>query len=169
MKKDVGDCFLCEMPSKVKPFTFYSGIMKGGTTHRMLSCTVMFSERWSDLTKHQIEVCRTCQLRVWRQKHLLPVVLFGSGAGVLALLGLLSLFLLSGITLFVVAALLGTLALALGGLFGVSLRRYLTPKPKYSEIEPLILTKAIPKLPNEKHTFMTTEQYVDRQQKGMFG
>src|SRR5262245_23301802 len=114
MKKNVGACFLCEMPGKVRPFTFYSGVMKGGTTHRMLSCTVTFFERWSDLTLHEIQVCRSCQVRLWRQKHLLPMILFGSGTVVAVLFGLLTLLLLDGKAQFIVPAVAALGAVGLG-------------------------------------------------------
>src|SRR4051794_11787454 len=68
-EEDEPGCFLCEQPVKGKRFTFYSGVKKGGTSHEMASCTVTFFERWSDLTMHEVQVCRDCQLRLWRQQQ----------------------------------------------------------------------------------------------------
>jgi hypothetical protein len=169
MKKDMDGCFLCEQPGKAKRFTFYSGVLKGGTTHRMLSCTVTFFERWSDLTLHDIGVCRDCQIRLWRQKQLPSVVLSGSGAGVVALFTLAPLVLLPGTAGFVVAALPAATALALGGLFVFYLQRYRAQKPKRDQVEPLVIEKASAKLPYRDRTFLTTEQFIERQDKGVFG
>src|SRR3954454_9585180 len=105
MKTNMDGCFLCEQPGKARRFSFYSGVMKGGTTHRLRSYKVTFFERWSDLILHDIGVCHDCQIRVWRRKHLLPMVLSGSGAGVVDLLALALLILLPGTAAFVVAGL----------------------------------------------------------------
>jgi hypothetical protein len=169
MKKDMDGCFLCEQPGKARRFTFYSGVMKGGTTHKMLSCTVTFFERWSDVTMHDIGVCRDCQLRLWRQKHLLPMVLAGSGAGIIGLFALPPLVLLPGTAGLVVAALPVVTALALGGVFVYNLQRYRDQKPKRDEIEPLFIQEASAKLPHDERTYLTTEQFIERQDKGVFG
>ena len=169
MKKNTDGCFLCEQPGKAKRFSFYSGVMKGGTTHKMLSCTVTFFERWSDMILHDIGVCHDCQVRLWRQKQLLPVVLSGSGAGVVALLALVPLVLLPGTVGFVLTALAGVLALALGGLFAFYLQRYLSQKPKRDQVETLVIEEASTKLPYRDRTYLTMDQFMERQDKGVFG
>src|SRR5262245_32263981 len=169
MQKDMDGCFLCEQPGKAKRFSFYSGVMKGGTTHRMLSCTVTFFERWSDLTLHDIGVCQDCQIRLWRQKQFPPVLLSGGGAGVVALLALVPLILLPWPAGLVVTGLAAVVALALGGLFAFCLRRYLSQKPKRDQVEPLVIEEASAKLPYRDRTYLTTEQFMERQDKGVFG
>jgi hypothetical protein len=168
-KKDVEECFLCERVGKGKRFSFYSGIMKGGTTHRMLSCTVTFFERWSDLTMHEMHVCRECQVRLWQQQHKGAVIGYGVGTGVAALLTVVPVILLSGAALWVTLALGVVVALALGTLFFVQLKKYRIRKPRHADIEPLVIDEAMDRLPCDKHTFMTTEQYLDRVQKGIIG
>jgi len=168
MKKDAGGCFLCEEPGKGKKFTFYSGVVKGGTTHELLSCTVTFFERWSDLTMHEIHVCRDCQLRLWREERYPPVVFSAIGAGVAALLGLVLPFVLTGTARIVATALAAVAALALAGTFVACLRRYRDPKPKHAQLEPLVLGEAMAKLP-EDHTYMTAEAYEERVGKGIIG
>src|SRR5262249_21161372 len=145
----------------------YSGIMKGGTTHRMLSCTVTFLERWSDLTMHEIHVCRHCTNRLWRQKHRPPVILYACGAAVSALVALLGLLLLQDVAQIVVAALAATAAFALGGLLIYQYQFNLIRKPTHSELEPLVMKEAMDSLPDNDHTYMTTEQYLERHQKGI--
>src|SRR5262245_36015566 len=135
------------MPVKGKRFTFYSGVLKGGSTTRLLTCTVTVFERWSDLTIHEIQVCRWCQLRLWRRKQLVPMVLAGSACGVVGLLGLPWLFLLPGVARFAVPALAALVALALGGVFAVYLWQFLAGKPKHAQLEPLVLAEAVGKLP----------------------
>src|SRR5262245_57018960 len=168
MMKEMDGCFLCEQPGKAKRFSFYSGVLKGGTTHRMLSCTVTFFERWSDLTLHDIGVCRDCQLRLWRQKQFLPMVLSGSGAGVVALLALVPLILQLGTAGFVGAALAAVIALALGGVFAFYLRRYRARKPKRDQVEPLIIEEASAKLSYRGRAYLTMEQFMERQDRGVF-
>jgi hypothetical protein len=169
MMKEMDGCFLCEQPGRAKRFSFYSGVLKGGTSHRMLTCTVTFFERWSDLTLHDIGVCRDCQIRLWRQKQRLPAVLSGTGAGVVALLALVPLLLLPGTAGLVVAALVAVFALALGALFAFYLRRYLAQKPKRDQVEPLVIEAASAKLPSRGRTYLTMEQFIQRQDKGAFG
>ena len=166
-RRDADDCFLCEQPVKTRRFTFYSGVKKGGTTHELLSCTVTFFERWSDLTMHEIEVCRDCQQRLWKEKHFVPMALCGAGAAVMALIALLGV-LLPAPAMWLVVGLGGFGALALGALFVVCRQQYQT-KPKHSEVEPLVIRAAIPKLPPERHTYLTTDQYIERVQKGIIG
>jgi hypothetical protein len=162
-------CFLCDTDGKCKRFTFYSGVMKGGTTHRLITCTVTFFERWSDLTMHEIQVCRDCQLRLWRERHFTPLLLSGIGAGVALLLAAVLALLLSGPAQVVLPILLGVAALALGGLTLVRLRRYRERKPKHAEVEPLVIEEAMDLLPCRGHTFMTSEQYIERHQHGIIG
>jgi hypothetical protein len=169
LPKEMDSCFLCEQPVKAKRFSFYSGVMKGGTTHRLRSVTVTFFERWSDLTVHDIGVCRDCQIRLWRQKYFLPVVLSGIGAGVVALLALVPLILLPETAGFVMAGLTAVVALALGGLFAFYLRLYLAQKPKRDQLEPLVIDEASAKLPDRGRTYLTMEQFQERQDKGVFG
>src|SRR5262249_39413420 len=149
-------------------FSFYSGVLKGGTTHRMLSCTVTFFERWSDMTLHDVGVCRDCQIRLWRKKQFLPMVLSGSGAGVVALLALVPLILQLGTAGFVVATLAAVIALALGGRFVFYLRRYRAQKPKRDQLEPLIIEEASAKLPSRDRTYLTMEKFMERQGRGVF-
>jgi hypothetical protein len=169
MKKDMDGCFLCEQPGKAKRFTFYSGVLKGGTTHRMLSCTVTFFERWSDLTMHDIGVCRDCQVRLWRHKQLPSMVLAACGAAVVGLFALVPLVLLPGAAGLVLAGLVAAVALALGGLFVVHLQRYRLQKPKRDLVEPLVIEEARAKLPHRDRTYLTTDQFIERQEKGIFG
>ena len=167
--KKTACCFLCTGAGKAKRFVFYSGIMKGGTTHRMLSCTVTFYERWSDLTLHEIEVCRECQLRLWQKKYLVGMALFGGLAALPALLGLAGLLLLSGTARFVAPAVAAVSLLVLAGFFVVNLRQYLVKKPHHDLIEPLVLWEATGRFPRSTRTFMTTDQYLDRHGRGVFG
>ncbi|MGL4551766.1 MAG: hypothetical protein ACRC33_11310, partial [Gemmataceae bacterium] len=152
-----------------KLFRFYSGIQKGGTVHRMLSCTVTIFERWSDVIKHEIEVCRPCQVRLWRKKHFMPMALCAAGAGVAVLTALVLLIALRGADYFVLPALALFGAVALGVLFAVTLSRYQDPKPKASLVEPLVIEEAMDHLPGEDHTFMTSEQYLERYRAGILG
>jgi hypothetical protein len=142
--------------------------MKGGTTHRMLSCTVTFFERWSDLTMHEIQVCRACQLRVWQQQYRLPMVQSAIGAGVSAVLVWPVFFLVPGLAGWVVGAVLAIAALAFVGMF-VYQRQLSRQKPKNAQVEPLVLKEAMDLLPNEDHTFLTTDQYLERHAKGIIG
>jgi hypothetical protein len=162
-------CFLCEQPGKARRFTFYSGVMKGGTTHKLASCTVTFFERWSELTMHDIGVCRDCQMRLWRQKQYPSMVYSGIGAAVLALFPMGLLLLVPGVAGFVAAALAAAVALALAGTFVFHLRLYRAQKPKRDQVEPLIIEEASTKLPHRDRTYLTTEQYIERQDKGVFG
>ena len=166
-KKESDECFLCDRLVKSKQFTFFSGVMKGGTTHRMLSCTVTFFERWSDLTMHEIQVCRECQLRLWQEKQFPPLVLLGGGAALAALVALVGVVLLPGAARIAVGALAGVAALALGGLFVVQLQQYQSRKPKQAQLEPLVIREAKDRLPDEGHTYMTSEQYIERHEKGI--
>jgi hypothetical protein len=169
VKTHTDTCFFCRNVGKCRQFTFYSGIMKGGTTHRMLSCTVTFFERWSDLTMHDIQVCRECQVRLWRRKHFAPMVLCALGAGVFGLVVLAALLFLSGTARFGAAGFAVVPALVLGGVFVVMLRRYLNRKPRHDELEPLVVDQAIDLLPKRGHTFMTSEQYLERYKRGVIG
>jgi hypothetical protein len=168
VKKDADVCFLCEQPGKGKRFTFYSGIKKGGTTHRMASCTITFFERWSDLMMHQVHVCRDCQVRLWRRSRLLPTVALGAGMAVAGLLALVGLVLLDGAARFAALGVGGVAVLLLGALFGVQLRSYLDRKPKHSHLEALVIQEAIDRLPGER-TYLTSEQYVERHEAGIIG
>src|SRR5262249_832908 len=132
MRNDADDRFLCEMPGKCKRFTFYSGVMKGGTTHELLSCTITFFERWSDLTMHEIRVCRECQVRLWKQKFTLPLVAFAAGAGLALLVALVGL-LLPWPALLAGVAVGGIGALAFGGLFAFQLQQSKNAKPKHAQ------------------------------------
>jgi hypothetical protein len=167
MQKYLDGCFLCDQPGKAKRFSFYSGVMKGGTTHRLRSCTVTVFERWSDMKLHDIGVCHDCQLRLWRRQQFLPVVLCGSGAGGMALLALAPLLLLSGTAGFVLLGLAGVVALALGGLFAFSLRRYLARKLQRDQVEPLVIAEASAKLPHRNRSYLTMEQYRQRLDRGV--
>jgi hypothetical protein len=169
MRKDADSCFLCGRPGKARRYVFYSGVMKGGTTHRLLSCTVTFFERWSELTLHELGVCRECQLRLWRQRWFLPMVLCGSGSAAMMLIALAGLVLFSGVAQFAAVALPAFGALALGGLFVFLLIQYQAPKPKQAQIEPLILWEALDHLPYPEHTYLTSEQYLERHEKGLLG
>ncbi len=169
MGKNATECFLCGKAGKTRKFTFYSGIVKGGTTSRLLTVTVTFLERWSELTMHEIQVCRDCQLRLWRQKQFLPAVLFGCAAGAVALLGAVALILLSGAAWYAVLALTVVAVLVLGGLFVMYLRQYLAGKPELARLEPLVLQEALANFPDSDHTFMTAGQYLERADKGIFG
>jgi len=168
--KTTDTCFLCEQPGKCKKYTFYSGVMKGGTTHRMINYTVTFFERWSELTIHEIQVCRECPLRLWKQKQKPLMILYGAVAGVMAPIALLALILLPGIALRVaVGGLAAVAVLVLGGLFLVQLQRYNLKKPKQSQFEPLVIAEASTYFPDEKRTFLTCEQYIERSEAGVFG
>jgi hypothetical protein len=166
VKKDIEVCFLCHQLETGKRFKFYSGVMKGGTTHRLRTVTVKFFERWKDLTLHEIHVCRACQLRLWRGRQIIPMVLSAGGAGVLASLGLAALLFLGGPVGVTLSALAAVAALALGGCFAYYLRRYRAAKPKYSQVELLVVEEASLKLPKGL-TCMTTEQYLERYNKGI--
>ncbi len=168
MRKDALGCFLCEMPVKGKRFTFYSGVMKGGSTTRLLTCTVTVFERWQNLTIHEIQVCRWCQQRLWRRQQLVPMILFGIGASVMLFLTLAGLVLLPGVIRFVALVPAVLVALGLAVPFAVYLCRYLFGRPKYAQLEPLIMTAAMVKLPERGHTYMTTDQYLERQRQGIF-
>jgi hypothetical protein len=60
-------------------------------------------------------------------------------------------------------------ALALGGLFAFCLLRYLSRKPKRDQLEPLVVAEASAKLPYRDRTYLTMEQFAERQDKGIFG
>ena len=167
--KKTGCCFLCAGTGKAKRFAFYSGVMKGGTTHRMLSCTVTFFERWSDLTLHEVEVCRECQLRLWRKKYLVLMALCGGLAALPVMFGVALLVLLSGTARFVAPAVAAVPLLVLAGFFVVAWRQYRVKKPHHDLIEPLVLWEATGRFPRSNRTFMTTDQYLDRHGQGVFG
>jgi hypothetical protein len=169
MKKRTDACFLCDGDGKLKKVTFYSGVMKGGTTHHLASVTVTFFERWSDLTMHEIQVCRDCQVRLWRQKHFLPMLLCGIGAAVLALVGVVALILVPGPARFAALGLALVATLAAGAVGVVLAQRYFNKKPKHAQTEPLVVAAAKTRLPNEGLTFLTSEQYVARYEQGVFG
>src|SRR5581483_10170885 len=160
--KDATGCFLCAMPVKAKRFTFYSGIMKGGSTTRLLRHTITVLEHWQNLTMHEIQVCRWCQTRLWRKRQLLPIIFFGAGAAVMFVAALAGLVLLAVDVLFAVVftALAVLVALVLTGVLAVFLWRCFLAKPSHAQLEPLILAEAVGKLPDRGHTYMTTEQYV---------
>jgi hypothetical protein len=163
------ECFLCDSTGKCKLFRFYSGIMKGGTTHRLLTVTVTFFERWSEMIKHEIHVCKDCQVRLWRKHHFPGMTLYALGAGLSALLGLTVLVLLAGADYFVIPIVAFLAALALGVCFVLKWTTYKDPKPKASLVEPLIIKEAMDNLPGEGHTFLTSEQYLERYRAGVIG
>jgi hypothetical protein len=80
-----------------------------------------------------------------------------------------ALILLDGTARLVVAGLAAVLALALGGLFAFCLRRYLSQKPKRDQLEPLVIEEASAKLPSRGRTYLTMEEYMERQDGGVFG
>jgi hypothetical protein len=167
-KNEPMPCFLCERTARGKRFLFFSGVMKGGTTHEMLSCKVTFFERWSDLTKHEIHVCQECQLRLWRRRQFAPMVLYGSGAAVAVLLALVGVIFLTGMAAVAAAVLAGFAALALGGFFVFHLHHYRTRKPKRAPLDPLVIRASMDRLPNPQHTYLTAAQYIERHKKGIF-
>jgi hypothetical protein len=169
MKKEGVGCFICKMPVKARLFTFYSGVMKGGSTTRLKRRIVTVLEFWQNLTMHEIHVCRFCQMRAWRRKQLLPMILFGAGAA------LMFLFVLGGLALMVVDLLFGLfvatlsafVALVLTAGFAFFAWRSFLAKPSHAQLEPAIIDAAIPLLPRRGHTYMTSEQYVERHQQGI--
>ena len=167
MKKDMGSCFLCELPLKGKRFKFYSGLLKGGSTTRLMTYTVTVFERWSELTEYEISVCRHCQQRLWRNKHLLPMVLCGGALAITAVFALAALVLLPGIMRFAVPCLTALIGLVLTGAFLYFLWQLLAGKPTHAQLEPLVIGEAMGKLPRRNHTFLTTDQFIERHEKGM--
>src|SRR5262249_17805508 len=121
------ECFLCDSTAKCKLFRFYSGVMKGGTTHKLLTVTVTFFERWSDITKHEICVCKDCQIRLWRKHQFPPMALYGAGAVLTALVGLTLLIVLAGADYFILPILAFLGAVVLGVFFALKLRKYQDP------------------------------------------
>jgi len=167
-KKNADGCFLCESPGKTKKFTFYSGIMKGGTTHRTIHYIVTFLERWSDLTMHEVQLCSDCKIRLWRKKQLPPMILYVIGAAVFALLGLVGVILVPGVMRFVAAALFGIVVLIFAALFFVQFKKYSNRKPKNSLLEPIVLQEVVLFYPDDNRTYLTTDQYIERHEKGAF-
>lgn len=170
MKKVTIGCFLCKMPAKGRQFTFYSGVKIGGSTTRLLTRQVNILESWHKLVMHEISVCRWCQLRAWRKKQLLPMILSGAGAGVLAFLALLGLVVglvvVSNFFLSVVAFLFLCAAVVPAGLCALHAWLYFGVKPSHAQLEPVVLAEAIHHFPDDNRTYMTEEQYVARHQRG---
>jgi len=173
MAKTGDPCFLCEQTGKkLKKFTFYSGIKKGGTTHRTIHYKVTFLERWSELTMHEIHVCRDCTQELWqeqRKKQFLPMVLLASGAAISLLIALICGILLPGLARYMVAFVFLAAALGLGGLAIVFLQRYRMEKPPAGRVDLLVLEEALDKLPYEEHTYLTSDQYAERYDMGVLG
>lgn len=172
MAKTGDPCFLCEQTGKkLKKFTSYSGIKKGGTTHRTIHHKVTFLERWNALTMHESHVCRDCTQELWqeqRKKQFLPIVLLASGAAMSLLIALICGFLLPGLAHYMVAfVFLATLDLV--GLAIVLLQRYGVEKPPAGRVDLLVLEEALDKLPYEEHTYLTSDQYAERYDMGILG
>jgi hypothetical protein len=182
MKKNTIGCFLCKMPAKGRKFTFYSGVKIGGSTTQLQThftswrlrtrrrITVL--ENWHSLMMHEIAVCRWCQLRAWRKKQLLPMILNGVGACVLAFLALLSmafgLVMSSGLCLLGLPFLLLCAAVVPAGLCALHASFYFGAKPSHAQLEPVVLAEAVHHFPDNGRTFMTEGQYVARHERGAF-
>lgn len=168
MENDV--CFLCRAEGKAKLLRFYSGEKKGGTTHRMVTCTITFMERWNDLVIHEIRVCRACREEHWRAKHSLPMKLYSIGSAVCLILAVVLALVLWGQDYFVLSGFFLTVGCVLGGYFAYHWQKSRLQKPPASELEPLLIESAMDKMIEyNHHSFMTTEQYLERYRAGVLG
>lgn len=167
VKKGASECFICDETTKCKRFKFYSGVKKGGSTTRMLSCTVTVFEQWDELTMHEIEVCRECQLDLWRRKQMFPLIFFAAAAGAAFVIGVPSLLFLSWPMQVAVPAVFGLVALVMLGFAGYYLWKYFGVKPSPSDVAPLVIRATMDRLGEPGHTFMTGDQFVERHQSGM--
>ena len=168
MAKSAGECFLCEEEGKVRRVTFYSGVRKAGSRTELLCATVTVFERWRDLRIYEIHVCRECQQRLWAEHTKMPPILCAIGAALLLLLSVVCAVLLPGELGLVVAVPFGLLALGVGGV-AVWLFMRQRAKPEREQIEPLIVKEAMWKFPDEGHTFITSDQYVELIRQGILG
>jgi hypothetical protein len=169
-KRSDDSCLLCDATGKVKKVIFYSGIMKGGTTHRLSRVTVTFFERWSDLTMHEIHVCRECQREVWKQKFKMSMILSGSAAAVLAVISVVGLIALPWPAGLIVGGVTAIALLGLAGVFAWNVSGFVVKKPKFDDVEPLIVQEAGRVLfPGERRSFLTTDEFIERQRDGAFG
>jgi hypothetical protein len=166
-RKDVACCFFCDEPARGKRFTFYSGVRKGGSRTELYSATVTVFERWRDLKIYEIHVCRECQLRLWSERPNLAPILWAAGAALVLLLLIPSLILFDGVARLVVGGILGVTALVLGGLAAGLLLRHRAQKPDRSHLDPLVVCSAMHVLPDEGHTFLTLEQYLELVDRGI--
>jgi len=162
-KKKAGECFLCGAEHKGRNFTFYSGVRKGGSRTELTTVIVTVFERWRDLRIYEIFVCRDCQLRLWADHTKWPPILWGGGAGLVALAAVLGglLALLAPVAGLLVGVGLGMVALALGGVAVWFLLRHLGKKPEREQLELLVVREAQRYFPTPRHTFITVDQYQD--------